>query len=96
MRCGRSIAAEVPVSMSRSENRLPARVDKALTAVRVWELIEADAQVNITCESCGHHATWTRAYMQRKLGKLAGATMIRVALRLRCGCGSRYVRVWRG
>jgi hypothetical protein len=82
--------------MSRPGNQLRARVDKALTAVRVWQLIEADAWVNIACESCGHQTTWTRAYMQRKLGALSGATMIRVALRLRCGCGSKYVRVWRG
>jgi hypothetical protein len=82
--------------MVRVEKALRARVEKELTAARVWELIEADARVSLRCESCGHEATWTRGYMQRKLKALRGATMIRVALRLRCGCGSRYVRVWRG
>ena len=52
--------------------------------------------LKISCDACGHEALWTQRYMERKLARWKGATLIRVAYKLRCaGCRSEYIRIWR-
>ena len=85
------------VRVPHVEGRPSARVARDLIALRVWEVMEAGMRIRIACESCQHESLWTQAYMIRKLSKVKGLTMLRLATRLRCaGCRSNYVRVWRG
>ena len=83
--------------MPHPENRLPAQVSQELIMMKVWEVIESGARIKISCDNCSHEMVWTRGYMEKKLTKLRGLTMIRLALWLRCGgCRSNYIRVWSG
>ena len=79
------------------ENRLPARVSPDLAAMRVWEAIENDVRIKISCDSCNHETVWTRGFMDKTLKWQRALTVVRRADRLRCGgCRSSYIRVWRG
>ncbi len=83
--------------MPHPENRLPAKVTPDLISMRVWEAIEAGVRIKISCDNCHHETIWTRGFMEKKLQKQRGFTIIRLATRLRCGgCRSNYIRVWRG
>lgn len=65
--------------------------------IRLWEAIENDLRIRISCDNCHHEMVWTRGYMERKLKKQLGFTIIRLASRLRRGgCRSHYIRVWKG
>jgi hypothetical protein len=66
-----------------------------LPGLGVCQLIDENVQMEMQCDSCGHRATWTRTHMERKLRKLRGVTLGRVAQQIRCGCGSKDIRVWR-
>ncbi len=83
-------------AMPHPENRLPAKVAPDLIQARVWELIESGVRIRISCDNCSHETLWTRGFMEKRLNRLRGLTMIRLAVRLRCGgCRSSYIHVWR-
>ena len=78
------------------DRRHPARVDPELAQMRVWEVIENDVRIKIACDNCHHEAVWTRAFMEKRLRRRTGLTVLALAMKLRCaGCRSEYVRIWR-
>jgi hypothetical protein len=83
--------------MPHPENRLPAQVSPDLMAMRVWQVIENGMRIRISCDNCSHETIWTRTYMERRLKRLTGLTLVRLALRLRCGgCRSQYIHMSQG
>lgn len=84
--------AATPI-MPEPSTRLPFLVTAELAPLRVWEVIESGAQIKIECDACKHVSIWTRGYMERTLKAVRGRTMVRLASKLRCGCGSEYVRL---
>jgi hypothetical protein len=82
--------------MPHPENRLPVRITPDLAGLRVADVLEQGIRLRIGCDSCSHEALWTRGFMQRRLRRLTRLTLTQLGLRLACGCGSNYVRIWRG
>ncbi len=79
-------------------NHRPAfRVEADLAAVRVWEVMEMKLRLKISCDACGHESLWTPLFIEKRLARMRGLTLTRLASRLRCGgCRSNYVRVCKG
>jgi len=79
-------------------NHRPAfRVETELAAVRVWEVMEMKMRLKISCDACGHETLWTPLFIEKRLARMKGLTLTRLASRLRCaGCRSNYVCLWRG
>jgi hypothetical protein len=83
-------------SVPHPENRHPARVDPELAQMRVWQAIEQNLRIRIECDNCHHEAVWTGAFMEKRLRRRTGLTVLGLAMKLRCaGCRSEYLRVWR-
>jgi hypothetical protein len=83
--------------MPHVESRPACRVSKDLVTLRVWEVIDNDVRLRISCDNCQHEAVWTTGYMQKRLKRVRGATMFRLGMQLRCGgCRSNYLHIMRG
>jgi hypothetical protein len=83
--------------MPEVEHRPACRVTSDLAPLRVAEVIDQGMRLRISCDNCQHETVWTQGYMEKKLRKLRGRTLLGLAQKLRCGgCRSNYVRVWRG
>jgi len=83
--------------MPEDERKAPFKIAGDVPPVRVWEAVEQKMSFRLECAACGHQALWTPLYMEKKLRKWKGATLVRVAYKLRCGgCRSQYVRICKG
>lgn len=93
-----AVADGSPVKpMPDPEGRAPARVALDLVGLRVWEAIDNDLRIKISCDNCQHETVWTSGYMKKKLHRWRGQTLSRLAQNMRCGgCRSNYIKVWRG
>jgi hypothetical protein len=78
-------------------HRPPFRIEAELAPMRVWEAMEMKMRLKISCDACGHETLWTPLFIEKRLARMKGLTLTRVASRLRCaGCRSNYVRLWKG
>jgi len=94
---GKPPASRSVTAMPHPENRPPYQVSPDLPRLLVAEIIEQGMRIKISCDNCHHETVWTRAYMERRLRKQLGLTVVRLAARLRCGgCRSEYVHISRG
>lgn len=81
------------IAMPHPEHRTPFQIADDLERVRVWQIIESGVSLKVSCDACGHESTWTRGYMARTLARRKGEPLINIAYKMRCGCGSEYLRI---
>ncbi len=82
--------------MPHVDGRPAAKVSSDLVQLRVWEVIDRNIPVRMSCDNCHHETTWLRTDMEKRLSKWRGQSMLRLSMSLRCRkCRSNYVHVWR-
>ena len=83
--------------MPENDRTPPFKIADGLGQAHVWQLVEDQITLVIGCVACAHMARWPPRLIGQKLSRQRGATLTRVAARLRCSrCRSCYVRLWRG